>query len=98
MVSDPGALKQIMGNTETFVRSDHHQQIVFSVFGHKNVFYVQSMCPRSVLFREGFKKGFSTMNNLGTKNAPFSEDNPGPILRIEEINEVTTSSQKKKLP
>ncbi|KAJ7290105.1 cytochrome P450 [Mycena rebaudengoi] len=33
MVSDPGALKQIMGDTETFVRSDHHQQIVLSLIG-----------------------------------------------------------------
>ncbi|KAF7372988.1 Cytochrome P450 [Mycena sanguinolenta] len=41
MVSDPGALKQIMGDTETFVRSDHHQQIVLSLIGHKSLLYVQ---------------------------------------------------------
>ncbi|KAF7334879.1 Cytochrome P450 [Mycena sanguinolenta] len=41
MVSDPGALKQIMGDTETFVRSDHHQQIVLSLIGDKSLLYVQ---------------------------------------------------------
>ncbi|KAF7331131.1 Cytochrome P450 [Mycena sanguinolenta] len=43
MVSDPGALKQIMGDTETFVRSDHHQQIVLSLIGHKSLLYRQTI-------------------------------------------------------
>ncbi|KAJ6473868.1 cytochrome P450 [Mycena sanguinolenta] len=41
MVADPGALKQIMGDTETFVRADQQQQIVLSLVGHKSVLYVQ---------------------------------------------------------
>ncbi|KAJ6564021.1 PAH-inducible cytochrome P450 monooxygenase PC-PAH 1 [Mycena capillaripes] len=42
MVSDPGALKQILGDTETFARSDHQQQIVLSLIGEKSVFYVET--------------------------------------------------------
>ncbi|KAJ7288590.1 hypothetical protein C8J57DRAFT_1214703 [Mycena rebaudengoi] len=48
MVSDPGALKQIMGDTATFVRSDHQQQIVLSLIGHKSLLYVRGM------WRNGF--------------------------------------------
>ncbi|KAJ7257390.1 cytochrome P450 [Mycena rebaudengoi] len=42
MVSDPGALKQILSDPETFVRSDNQQQIVLSLIGHKSLLYVKS--------------------------------------------------------
>ncbi|KAJ7290090.1 cytochrome P450 [Mycena rebaudengoi] len=60
MVSDPGALKQIMGDPETFVRSDHHQQIVLSLIGHKSLLYMRGRDHSRV--RGIMNPAFSTAN------------------------------------
>lgn len=51
MVSDAAALKHILSETSTFVRSPQQQQIVRMLLGEGSLFYVHGIISRSFISR-----------------------------------------------